>query len=355
MTERLAALRERLHGAAFVSVWPAVNQYLTGFQGSTSGVVVTEEAALFLCDFRYAEQAATQVSDGFEVQQVKGSIAKRIGERLSDAGVKRAVFEPALLTVQAFEAIRAEFPNRFEPDADVVSALRRIKDPAEIETIGAAQRLVEGALEDVVGALEPGCTEREVAARLEYEFKRRGAAGASFDTIVLFGARSSLPHGAPGDTRLRDGDIVLIDLGCRMDGYCSDLTRTYTFGTIPDVWFEEVYDLVLTAQRLALEAARPGLTCRELDATARNLIVEAGYGDCFGHGLGHGVGIEVHEAPRLNGESDAVLAPGMVVTIEPGVYVEGRGGVRIEDLIAITPDGCENLTTIGKELRTVVP
>jgi Xaa-Pro aminopeptidase len=149
------------------------------------------------------------------------------------------------------------------------------------------------------------------------------------------------------------GDVVLLDFGCRLHGYCSDLTRTYAYGTIPGSWFEGTYELVLTAQRIALEAARPGIPARELDATARALIEEAGHGKHFGHGLGHGVGIEVHEAPRLNRESDTILAPGMVITIEPGIYLPGQGGIRIEDLVAVTEDGCEILSSAPKELRVI--
>jgi len=186
---------------------------------------------------------------------------------------------------------------------------------------------------------------------MEYEFKRRGAQGASFDTIALFGQKSSLPHGRPTDKPLERGDVVLIDFGCRKNGYCSDLTRTYVYGTIPGAWFEEVYDLTLTAQKLALEAVRPGMSCRELDAVARDLITEAGHGKHFGHGLGHGVGLEIHEAPRLNPESATVLEAGMVITIEPGVYLPGKGGIRIEDLVLVTKDGGELLSGSPKELR----
>ena len=353
MNDRIKALRARIKEAecdAFVSLAPPVNQYLTGFTGSTSAVVVTKREAHFLCDFRYTEQAGIQVRDPFEVQEVKGSLATRTGERLSALGAKRAAFEPDRLTVAAHEALANAFSGELAAK-DLVSALRQVKDPDEIERIRAASALAEGVLADIVESLETGVTEAEVAARFEYEFRRRGASGASFDTIALFGPRSSLPHGEPAETALSPGDIVLFDFGCRLGGYCSDLTRTYAYGTIPPSWFEEIYDLVLTAQRIALEAVRPGIPCRELDAVARNLISEAGHAAHFGHGLGHGVGIEIHEGPRLNAESDAVLQAGMIVTIEPGVYLPGKGGVRIEDLVAVTKEGCDILSTAPKELR----
>jgi Xaa-Pro aminopeptidase len=255
--------------------------------------------------------------------------------------------------VAEFEAVKKTYEGALKSTPTLVSASRQIKTAEEVERIRAASALAEGVLADVTAAIQAGITERDLAAEFEYEFKRRGASGASFDTIALFGARSSLPHGAPGDTALTHGDIVLLDFGCRLDGYCSDLTRTYAFGRIPSPWFEEVYDLTLTAQTIALEAIRPGKTGREVDAVARDLITEAGYGVNFGHGLGHGVGIEIHEGPRLNKESDTTLVEGMIVTVEPGVYVPGKGGVRIEDLVVVTKDGCEILSSAPKELRVL--
>ncbi len=356
MTERLENLRRNLEGAgcdAFVSLAPPMNQYLSGFLGTTSAVIVTETDSWFLCDFRYAEQAAAQVDGGFEVEEVDGDLLVRVGERLAEAGVKQAAFEPADMTVGQREAVEKAFDGALHSRPAVACALRRTKSADEIEKIAAAQQLTEGVLEDLIERVGPGTTERELAATVEFEFKRRGATGAAFDTIALFGARSSLPHGAPEDRPLGNGDIVLVDLGCRLDGYCSDMTRTFVCGDSAEPWFEEVYDLTLTAQQIAIEAIRPGITCRELDADARNLIHEAGYGDQFGHGLGHGVGIEVHEAPRVNKDSETVLTPGMVVTVEPGIYLPGKGGVRIEDLVVVTEDGCRNLTSAPKEFRVL--
>ncbi|HEO72042.1 MAG TPA: aminopeptidase P family protein [Candidatus Hydrogenedentes bacterium] len=353
MIERLARLREHMAAAAcdaFVSVSPPANQYLAAFTGSTSAIIVTANDALFLCDFRYTEQARDQVR-GFTIEQVDGALEKTAGERLAKLGAKRAAFDPAVVTVAQHARLCDAFGGALEPLADIVASLRRVKDQAEIQRIREAVRLSEDVLAALVDGLEEGVRERELAARFEYEFKRRGATDASFPTITLFGEHSSVVHGEPGERALEEGDIVLLDFGCRLDGYCSDLTRTYAFGRIPGSWFEEVYLLTLNAQQQALGAIRPGMTCRDLDAVARSVIENAGYGDRFGHGLGHGVGIEVHEEPRLHKTSEDVLREGTVITIEPGIYLPGRGGVRIEDLVVVSSKGCDCLSSAPKELR----
>ncbi|MFA6242510.1 MAG: Xaa-Pro peptidase family protein [Candidatus Hydrogenedentales bacterium] len=353
---RIEAVRMRMSEAgcdAFVSLAPPTNQYLTGFRGTTSAVVITPTEAQFLCDFRYIEQASEMVDPAFAIEQLNGSLQSRAGERLESLGVKTAAFEPSYVTVAELRALRKTFSRELKEVDDIVLAGRRVKDATEVEAVRAAQALAESVLEEVTGQLHVGQTEQEVAALFEYGFRRRGATGPSFDTIALFGSRTSLPHGQPGPAVLREKDIILLDFGCRLDGYCSDLTRTYAFGSIPDLWFEEIYHLTLTAQRKALESLKPGMRGRDVDAIARTAIDEGGHGKHFGHGLGHGVGIEIHEGPRLNVESDTVLQPGMVVTIEPGIYLPGLGGVRIEDLVVVTESGCENLTTAPKELRVL--
>ena len=351
--ERVGGLRRNLAEKgydAFVSVARPTNQYFTGFRGSTSGVLVTQDAAYFLCDFRYAEQAAEQVQD-YTVLEVRDGLSKRLGELLKEAGVTSAAFEPEATTVQQLNAIEEAFGASLTADSDVVASLRSVKSAEEVRLIRDAMALAEGVLADLLGTLEAGLTERELAAAFEYEFKKRGASGASFDTIALFGARSSLPHGEPGDKVLEAGDIVLLDFGCRKEGYCSDLTRTYVFGTMPGPWFEDIYTLTQEAQQRAIEAVKPGAVAREVDGVARSIIASGGHAEHFGHGLGHGVGIEVHEAPRLGEHAACALEPGMVVTVEPGIYLPGRGGVRIEDLVVVTDDGCELLSTAPKELR----
>ncbi len=357
MTHRITALRENLANegcGAFISLTPATNQYLAGFSGTTSAILITPDEALFLCDFRYTEQAQEQVR-GYAITEVKGKLSERLAEAVSERRLSAVGFEPQYMTVDEFRALQANAGSVFTETPELVSSLRRRKDESEIALVRAASELAESVLVDLLPELRPGITERELAARFEYEFKMRGASGPSFDTMALFGARSSLPHGQPGDRALQEGDVVLLDFGCRREGYCSDLTRTYAFGRIPGGWFQEIHELTLAAQRQALEAVRPGVSCQEVDAAARDVISNAGHGSHFGHGLGHGVGIEIHEAPRLNPEATGVLEAGMVITIEPGVYLPGQGGVRIEDLIVVTQDGCEVLTRTQKELEILAP
>lgn len=356
---RLEKLRELVLGKecdAFFSVSTATNQYLSGFQTSfgeiSSAVLVTPHEALFLCDSRYIEQAQDQVQD-LKVEQIDNKLLAVSGARFNDLGAKKVAFDPNDLTLEEFHDVEGAFEGVFVETPKLAMALRQIKDPEEVACIRAASRLAEGVLSDLIEELEPGMSERELAARFEYEFKKGGATGASFDTIALFGSRSSLCHGVPGDRRLEMGDIVLLDFGCRLDGYCSDLTRTFSYGTITDAWFPEIYELVLAAQQAALDALKPGISCRGLDAEGRTVIADAGHSDHFGHGLGHGVGIEIHEAPWLSKHSDETLEPGMIVTVEPGIYVPGKGGVRIEDIAVVTEDGCEVLSTTPKELRVL--
>lgn len=359
MEDRLARLRqglEELECDTFFSVSGPSNQYLTGFltgfEEVSAAVVVQDGQAVFLTDSRYTEQAAEEVS-GFEIGEIKGDLLEKAGNRLGELGAKRVLFDPTGITVDEMTRLTSAFSGTLVPNKGLLTKMRQIKSAEEVEAIRAASQLAESVLEDLTATLEAGISERELAAQFEYEFKKRGAMGAAFDTIALFGARSSLPHGVPGDRRLAVGDIVLLDLGCRHRGYCSDLTRTYVFGTVGEAWVEEVYNLVLAAQRNALKAVRAGVACTVVDAAARDLISEGGYGDDFRHSTGHGVGIEVHEVPRLSAESDAVLEAGMAVTVEPGIYLPGKGGIRIEDLVVVTEAGCDVLTSTPKEFKVL--
>ncbi len=359
MTGRLAHLRTRLEAAGcdgFVSAHPPANQYLSGMLTSldhvSSVLIVTETEARFLCDSRYTEQAQREVK-GFEIAQISGDPFAIAGETLKTLELTRVAFDPNGHSVADHARLAGAYGGELIPVDNVVTALRLTKDASEAKAIQDASELAEGVLNDVVPTLKAGVRERDVAATIEFEMKKRGATGPAFGTIVLFGANSSLPHGVPGDAELKPGDIVLIDMGARLRGYCSDLTRTYVFSSIPGEWFEEIYALNLHAQRSALKAIRPGVTGREVDAVAREIIREGGFGDRFGHGLGHGVGIEIHEEPRLNTRSDSVLKAGMVVTVEPGIYLPGQGGVRIEDLVLVTESGCDVLTKTPKELQVI--
>lgn len=355
MNPRISALQAALAKEeldAFVSFSPPANEYLTGFRGSTSALIVSRESGEFLCDFRYTEQANETVT-GLAIIECNTGLEKRTGERLKELGLARVAFDGTVLTVVQQAALAEPSGAELLSRPALLSALRQVKDPGEIAKVQAANDLAEGVLADLLPELKLGVIEREFAARMEYEFKRRGASGSSFDPIVLFGSRSSLPHGRPGSKPLEAGDIVLLDFGCIVDSYCSDLTRTFVFDRIPGAWFASIYEVTLRAQLAALDAVRPGARCADVDRVARDIIADAGYGDYFGHGLGHGVGLEIHEAPRLNRLSDAVLEPGMVVTVEPGIYLPGQGGVRIEDIVAVTEDGCSVLSKSPKELKVL--
>ncbi|MCK5862231.1 MAG: aminopeptidase P family protein [Candidatus Hydrogenedentes bacterium] len=351
--KRMGALQSAMakHGwDAFISVDPSDNAYLTGFHGSTSALLVTCQSAKLLCDFRYIEQAAAQVRTA-QVVECAGNLDLRLAEQLEQAQLKHIAFEPSTISVARHQTLETNCSGEFLAASGICSELRSCKDPGEIERIAAATALAEESLEAMLEHLKPGVSECALAGLLEYEFRKRGAQGASFDSIVLFGDRSALPHGKPGDRALKSGDIILVDCGCVLDGYCSDLTRTFVFCRILDGWFSEIYETTRVAQEMALQVVRAGVSAQEVDAAARGYIMDAGYGDNFGHGTGHGVGLEVHEAPRINTESRAVLKTGMVVTVEPGIYLPGQGGVRIEDLVVVTDDGCDNFNRLPKELR----
>jgi Xaa-Pro aminopeptidase len=252
------------------------------------------------------------------------------------------------------ERLREVLADRAElvPAGELVAGLREVKDPGEVDRIRAAAHLADAALTEVLGRGLAGRTERDVAVDIEIELRRTGADSVSFQPIVASGANGALPHAEPRDVAIEPGALVTIDWGARLEGYCSDCTRTFAVGEVGDDQ-REIYELVLRAQQAALAVVRPGPTGREVDAVARDLIDEAGHADHFGHGLGHGVGLEIHEAPRLSRQSEARLVAGNVVTVEPGVYVPERCGVRIEDLVVVTDDGHEVLSTLPKELQVV--
>jgi len=341
---------------ACFSVAPPTNQYLSGlmtaFYEISSAIVVTSNEAHFLCDFRYTEQANEEVT-GFTITEISGDQIIRGAEKLNDLGAKKVLFDPHGLTFAEYERWNNKLSGEPVPNATLADELRLVKSAEEIDTIREASELAEGVLIDILPQLTEGVIEKEIAALFEFEFKKRGASGCSFDTIALFGAKSSLPHGEPAQKKLSPGDIMLFDFGCRKNGYCSDMTRTYVYEKSPGDWFDEIYNVTLEAQLAALDAIKPGVIGQDIDGIARSIISDAGYGEFFGHGLGHGVGIEIHENPRLNKESKTILQPGMVVTNEPGIYLPGKGGVRIEDLVVVTEEGCDILTKETKELTVI--
>jgi Xaa-Pro aminopeptidase len=363
---RLAAgLREREVDVLLVATQVNV-RYLTGFTGTSGLALIAAEAAghrtgrhRFLTDFRYATQSATQVSDAFDREIVAGDLLEGAVQALASFGSAAGMhlgFDDGSLTVKQHVRLGELLGPEWElvPCAGAVERLRAVKDAGEIDRIRAATRLADEALRETLEAGVVGRTERDVAIDLELRMRRLGAESPSFPSIVAAGAHGALPHAEPRAREIRKNVLLTIDWGALHDGYCSDCTRTYATGERISSRAREVYTLVLAAQEQALAAVRAGPNGKEVDAVARDLIEQAGEGDHFGHGLGHGVGIEVHEGPRLSrlaGEDP--LQVGNVVTVEPGVYLPGRLGVRIEDLVVVTEDGQEVLTRLSKELTVV--
>jgi Xaa-Pro aminopeptidase len=327
-------------------------RYLTGFTGSNGVAVVGRDLRRFITDFRYVAQAAEQVH-GFDRERAPQEFFNALADGWPEREL-RLGFEDEHVTVRRHQRLREVLPDRVELVAagGIVEEQRAVKDAGEIEQIRAAAALADEAYALVRGQGLVGRTEREVALAIENEMRRLGAQEPSFPSIVASAERGALPHAVPADVQIPRGTLVTLDIGARLDGYCSDCTRTWATGSLPDD-LAEAYALVLRAQETALAAVRPGLEGRAVDAVAREIIEAAGHGEHFGHGLGHGVGLEVHEAPRLARTAEAPLVAGNVVTVEPGVYLPGRGGVRIEDLVVVAPDGYTVLSGTTKELITV--
>jgi Xaa-Pro aminopeptidase len=314
-------------------------------------LLITPDRALLATDFRYVSQAAGQAPD-FQIARAEGEPAKWFPELVS--GVRRLGFEAADLSyalyrqmAQALEKVPAEVRPKLVPTEGVVEGLRVVKDASEVELIQKAARLADAALDHILSTIRPGMTEIQVAWGLERFFRENGSESVPFEIIVAAGPCSALPHARPTDRPIQPGEPIVLDFGARIEGYASDLTRTVCLGA-GDETFEKVYDVVLGAQLTALATIQAGMTGEQADRLARGVIERAGYGAAFGHGLGHGVGLATHEAPRLGVGSTAVLAAGMVFTVEPGIYVEGWGGVRIEDVVILNETGPHLLTKAMK-------
>lgn len=329
-------------------------RWLTGFDGSNAAVVIGARTRRFVTDFRYLTQSAEQLDPAWE-REIETDLLERVAAGIPTGAPYRLGFDDAHLTVARHAQLArhaAEHDVELVAAGGIVEALRAVKDAAEIELIRAAAWLADDAFEEVIGAGIVGRTERDVALDLEIAMRRRGAEGVSFAPIVAAGEHGARPHAAPRDVPIPAGTLVVVDWGAQLDGYASDCTRTVATGEL-DPRDRAVYDTVLAAQEAALAAVRPGPTGQEVDAVARAIIDDAGHAEHFGHGLGHGVGMEVHEGPRLAKTATVPLASGNIVTVEPGIYVPGAVGVRIEDLVAVTADGHELLNRLPKVLRTV--
>ncbi|MCR5690932.1 MAG: aminopeptidase P family protein [Eubacterium sp.] len=331
---------------------PANMRYLSGFQGE-GYVYISKKQRLIVTDSRYTVAAKAESPD-FEILCWNSkSYFSFLQEALKKDGAGSLGFEDLSMTVAEWEKLKEAVG-----DLDLralgrgLSELRQVKSPEEIERIRQAEAIGDRAFSKILKKIQVGMTEKEVAAWLEFYMKEEGAEGLSFDTIAASGPHTAMPHAIPTDRRLEEGDFLTMDFGCIYQGYCSDMTRTISIGRASEE-LRNIYEIVARAQQTALDNITPGMTGCEIDALARDVIEEAGYGQYFGHSLGHSVGLEIHENPNFSPREEAVILPGMVVSVEPGIYVEGLGGVRIEDLVVITEDGCENLAHSPKELIEV--
>lgn len=326
---------------------PENRRYLSGFTGTSGYVVVTEGRELFITDFRYVQQASDQCK-GYEI--IKHTNDKTLYDILNELGLKKLGFEDEFITVSQFNEFNEKLNDiELYPLKDTLNKLRIIKDEDEINEIKKAAEIADKTFEYICSILKPGITEWEVSLEIESFMKKNGASGTSFESIVASGKRSSLPHGVASQKVIEDGDFVTLDFGCIYNGYCSDMTRTVVIGTATEKQ-KDIYSTVLKAQEEALKHIKPDVTGYDVDKVARDIIKKKGYGDYFGHGLGHGVGLEVHEQPRLSPLGKDTLYVNMVVTDEPGIYLPNFGGVRIEDLVVVTEDGCEVLSKSPKHL-----
>ncbi|OXS80376.1 M24 family metallopeptidase [Domibacillus enclensis] len=327
---------------------PYNRRYISGFTGTAGAALVTHNEAIFLTDFRYTEQAAKQ-AEGFTVIQHTKSLFEEAMRQADRLGVKTLGFEKEHVTYQEFELLQNYFSGALQPVAGLVENLRLIKTESEIKILKEACDIADAAFKHILDFLKPGVREIDVSNELEFFMRKCGAASSSFDIIVASGARSALPHGVASEKKIESGDFVTLDFGAYYKGYASDITRTVAVGE-PSDQLKDIYSIVLEAQMAAVDQIKPGMTGKEADAVARDIISSKGYGDAFGHSTGHGLGLEVHESPRLSVLSDKPLQSGMVVTVEPGIYLPGVGGVRIEDDIVLTENGNERLTHSAKEL-----
>jgi len=323
-------------------------RYMTGFTGTAGVAIVSQNDAVFITDFRYTEQAAEQVKD-FRIEQHKGTIYEEVAKQAAAMGVKTLGFEQDAMQYGTYEVYKAAIKADFVPLSGVIEKIRLIKSQEEINIIKVACEIADNAFTHILNFIKPGITELDVSNELEFFMRKQGATSSSFDIIVASGLRSALPHGVATDKIIETGDFVTLDFGAYYNGYISDITRTVAVGQ-PSDQLVEIYNAVLESQLLALEKVGPGMTGAQADAVSRDYLKTKGLGEAFGHSLGHGIGLEVHEGPGLNFRSQIVLEPNMVVTIEPGAYIPGVGGVRIEDDILITETGNEILNHSDKQL-----
>ncbi len=355
MTDRIAALtaKAKAEGLDALLVYSDLNRnYASRFTGTSGALLITPKGPLFLTDSRYTLQAGKQVQHAQVLLQTRNLLVEAV-ERFKAAGAKKIGFEAHLVTVSHYEYLKKALPKaQWVPTKGLVEGLRLIKDQDEAQRMRQAGRITDRAIHHILRYIKPGVRESELATELEHKMRVEGAEGTSFDSIVASGWRSALPHGIASEKKVEKGDFIVFDFGCKYQGYCSDMTRTVCVGQ-PSALQKKVYGVVQKAQAAGLAAVKPGRSTGDVDAASRNIIKKAGYGKQFGHGTGHGVGTEVHEEPRVGPGAKDGLKPGMAITVEPGIYLGGRFGVRIEDLVIVTKTGYENMYRTTKDLIIV--
>lgn len=351
--ERIKQLQARikdldLDGALVVE---KVNyRYLTGFTGTRGYLLVSRDEACLFTDFRYMQQARGQ-APGLDVREVGSLWVEDLHRYMTEQGIYRLGLEKEYISYHLYALFTEKWPHiELCPEEKLTSSLRERKDEEEVKIIQKSVDLADQAFQYILPALKAGVRERDISLKLEFFLRDAGAEDKSFDFIVASGERSAMPHGVASSKEMQQGDFLTMDFGCIYQGYCSDITRTVCLGKATKRQ-RELYSLVAAAQEMGLAAVKPGVMGKEVDAVVRDFFTAKGFGPHFGHGLGHGVGLEIHEVPRLSPEGVDILQPGMVVTVEPGLYIEGFGGVRIEDMVLVTQEGCRILTKSSKELQ----
>lgn len=354
MSKRLVALRQSMTMAGIDGLLVTKREnrvYLSGFLGSSAYLIISPNDAVLLTDFRYVQQATAQAPD-FTIKQHAAVWMDSLSELLTAAGIERLGFEQDDLSYAQYSGLQQRLQAELVPTDGLVGRLRQVKDEQELCQMQQATEIAEAAFAETLPLIAAGRTEAEVAFELEFAMRRLGAEEVAFPIIAASGPRSALPHGAPTERQLAVGDFLTLDFGATLHGYRSDMTRTVVIGR-PNERQMEIYRIVLAAQLAAQQAVRPGVRGKDVDRVARDLITEAGFGQYFGHGLGHGVGLEIHEGPSAGTRGETVLQPGMIVTVEPGIYIPGFGGVRIEDMVVVTEAGHRNFNQFSKELIVI--
>lgn len=324
-------------------------RYISGFSGSAASIVLTKDRNYFITDFRYKTQSKSEVYKNFEIIIFAQNSLNFIKDLLKDNDFKKTGFESNFLTYADVKTLEKDFPQiEFIPVNSLIESIVTVKNDKEIELTRKAAEITDKTFSKLLEIIKPGMTERDVAAEISYHQKKFGADGDSFDCIVAAGEHSAFPHARPTDRKIGNNELLKLDFGCTVQGMKSDLTRTIAIGNVNEEC-RKIYEIVKEAQLKALDKIKAGMSTKEIDSIARNYIKEKGYGDNFGHGLGHGLGYDIHESPFLNERTDYILEEGNLITVEPGIYIEGLGGVRIEDDVLVKKDGCEILNKSPKD------